>query len=376
MKHDHLRIEVNGSEVEELYADLVSLEVELDSELAGMFRIDLALLLGTDGTWPYLDDERFALWHRVVVTAGLEDDPTQLISGYITHLRPHLGSRLDQCRLEIWGMDASVLMDRVDRLKDWPNKKDSDIAAEVFETYGLTPEVTHTEVVHDELVSTIVQRETDIQLLRRLALRNGFECFVDGDRGCFRPPPTDGRTQPVLAVHFGDETNLDHLRLQANALTPVDVVMTQLDHMSGEVLQAGSESGRRPVLGAEPAASLKVPQDEVGLLCVSRAVTTGAEEMSALCQGLHDRGEWFVTAEGDVAANEYGTVLMPRATVLIKGAGEAYSGAYYVTHVTHRFTADGYTQGFRAQRNALRPKGDEDFSGEDDGLLAALTGGI
>ncbi|MEU6667881.1 contractile injection system protein, VgrG/Pvc8 family [Streptomyces sp. NPDC046727] len=376
MKHDHLRIEIDGSEVEELYADLVSLEVELDNELAGMFRIDLALLLGTDGTWPYVDDERFALWHRVVVTAGLEDDFTQLISGYITHLRPHLGSRLDQCRLEIWGMDASVLMDRVDRLKDWPNKKDSDIAAEVFEAYGLTPDVTDTEVVHDELVSTIIQRETDIQLLRRLALRNGFECFVEADRGCFRPPPTDGATQPVLAVHFGEETNVDQIQLEANALVPVDAVMTQLDHVSGKMLQARSENGRRPILGAEPAASLKTPRDEAGLLCVTRAVTTGAAEMSALCQGLHDRSEWFVTAEGDVAANEYGTVLMPRATVLIKGAGEAYSGVYYVTHVTHRFTADGYTQSFRAKRNALRPKGDEVFSGEGGGLLAVLTGGI
>ncbi|MFI2508904.1 phage late control D family protein [Streptomyces sp. NPDC018972] len=376
MKHDHLRIEIDGSEVEELYADLVGLEVELDDELAGMFRIDVALLLGTDGTWPYLDDERFTLWHRVDVTAGLEDDPTRLISGYITHLRPRLGSRLDQCRLEIWGMDASVLMDRVDRLKDWPNKKDSDIAAEVFETYGLTPDVTDTEVVHDEVVSTIIQRETDIQLLRRLALRNGFECFVDGDRGCFRPPPTDGGTQPVLAVHFGDETNVDHLHLEANALTPVDVAMTQLDRMSGEVLEARAEGGRRPVLGAEPAASLKAPGDEAGLLCVARAVTTGAAEMSALCQGLRDRSEWFVTAEGDVDANAYGTVLMPRATVLVKGAGEAYSGVYYVTHVTHRFTADGYTQSFRAKRNALGPKGDEDFSGEGAGLLAGLTGGI
>ncbi|MFE5689584.1 phage late control D family protein [Streptomyces sp. NPDC056512] len=376
MKHDHLRIEVGGAEMEDLYADLLSLEVELDDELAGMFRIDLTLLLGSDGTWPYLDDERLTLWQRVVVTAGLEDDTTQLISGYITHLRPDFGNRLDRCRLEIWGMDASVLMDRADRLKDWPNKKDSDIAAEVFATYGLTPEVTDTEVVHDELVSTIIQRETDIQLLKRLALRNGFECFVDGDRGCFRPPPLEGGTQPVLAVHFGDGTNVSRLRLEANALTPMEVVMTQLDHVSGEMVEARAESGRRPALGAEPASSLKAPRDEAGLLCVTRAVTTGAAEMSALCQGLHDRGAWFVTAEGDVAANEYGAVLVPRATVLVKGAGEAYSGVYYVSHVTHRFTADGYTQSFRAKRNALKPKGDENFSGESGGLLAGLTGGI
>ena len=35
-------------------------------------------------------------------------------------------------------MDASVLMDRVEVLKDWPNRKDSDIAQEIFDTYGLS----------------------------------------------------------------------------------------------------------------------------------------------------------------------------------------------------------------------------------------------
>ncbi|CAM5688398.1 hypothetical protein STAFG_5787 [Streptomyces afghaniensis 772] len=376
MKHDHLRIEVDGSEIEELYADLLSLEVELDDELAGMFRFDLALFAGADGTWPYLDDARFAVWHKVVVTAGLEDDLRQLISGYITHVRTEFHDRLDQCRLKIWGMDASVLMDRADRLKDWPNKKDSDIAAEVFESYGLTPEVSDTEIVHDELVSTIIQRETDIQLLRRLALRNGFDCFVEGETGYFRPPATDTGVQPVLAVHFGDETNVDRFHIEVNALAPASVTMAQVDHVNGEILKARAESGRRPALGADGAGSLAAPREEAGLLSVARTVTTGMPEMAALCQGLYDRGEWFVTAEGEVAANDYGTVLLPRRPVLIKGIGETYSGVYYVTHVTHRFTANGYTQLFRVKRNALKPEGSEDFSGEGGGLLAGLTGGM
>jgi len=103
MQHDNLRIEIDGAEVDGLYGDLISLEVELDEELAGMFRMTLALLLGSDGSWPYLDDERFAIWQKVVITAGLEDDTRQLLSGYITHVRPDFGAGLEQCRLEIWG---------------------------------------------------------------------------------------------------------------------------------------------------------------------------------------------------------------------------------------------------------------------------------
>jgi hypothetical protein len=86
---------------------------------------------------------------------------------------------------------------------------------------------------------------------------------------------------------------------------------------------------------------------------------------------VHDGGEWFVTGEGEVAANYYGTILMPHNTVTIKGIGETYSGIYYVTRVTHVFGTDGYTQTFTVKRNALNPLGTEKFS-DVGGLLAGL----
>ena len=48
--------------------------------------------------------------------------------------------------------------------------------------------------------------------------------------------------------------------------------------------------------------------------------------------------------------------------VTIKGIGETHSGLYYVTHVNHIFTADGYIQRFRVKRNGLTPTGAESFS--------------
>jgi phage protein D len=376
MQHDNVRIEVDGAEIDQLYKDLVVLEVELDDQLAGMFRMTVTLLLGSDGKWPYLDDEHFAIWKRVVITAGLDDDSRQLLVGYITHLRPDFGEGLEQCRLEVWGMDATVLMDRADRLKDWPNKKDSDIATETFQHYSLTAQVTDTDVIHDEEVSTIIQRETDIQLLKRLALRNGFECFVDGDTGYFRPPAVDDSPQPLLAVQAGDTTNVIRLSLEVDALAPANVAMFQIDHVTGEVLDASADTSGETALGANPSASFLAAGMDPGLVYIGQTVTTGSPEMTALCQGLYDQGEWFVTGEGEVAANQYGSILTPRSTVTIAGIGETHSGVYYVTHVTHRFTADGYRQVFRVKRNGLGPTGSEVFSAGAGGLLSAVTGGL
>src|SRR5579871_4248352 len=109
MTFDSLQVQIAGTETADLYPDLLSLEVELDEELAGMFRMTLALRLHADGSWSYLDDDRLVPWQPVVITAGLASDTGPLLSGYITHLRPAFGDGLDQCQLEVWGMDASVL---------------------------------------------------------------------------------------------------------------------------------------------------------------------------------------------------------------------------------------------------------------------------
>jgi phage protein D len=371
MEHENFKIEIEGVEFNDLCPGLVSLKVELDDELASMFRLRLELLQRTDGTWFYLDDERFVVWKQVTITAGFESGTEELISGYITHVKPSFDPDPMQCMLEVWGMDSSILMDREDKLKDWPNKKDSDIAAEIFNLYGFTPEAEDTEVIHDEAVSTVIQRETDIQFLKRLALRNGFECYVEGKTGFFRSPQVDAKPQPVLAVHFGDETNVNRFSIEVNALAPANVAMFQVDRANKGILDASAETSQQETLGATDAAGILADGVEPGLVIIGQTVTTGSPEMTALCQGLFHEGEWFVTGEGEIAANQYGHVLKPRSTVTIKGVGETYSGVYYVTHVTHTFTPDGYTQVFRVKRNGLMPTGSEEFSASS-GLLGGL----
>ena len=109
-----------------------------------------------------------------------------------------------------------------------------------------------------------------------------------------------------------------------------------------------------------------------GQIYISMNAATGISEMTAICQGLFHSSEWFLTAEGEIQANQYGHVLKPRKKVTIKGIGETYSGVYYVFHVTHSFTAGGYTQLFRVKRNAIMPTGTEECSAPS-GLLGGLA---
>ena len=371
MPHDFMQIEFDGEEIDTVYSDLMQLEVELDDDLASMFRLRLSMIQTAEG-WTSLDDERLRAWVPVTITGGFEDNNTELLSGYITHVKPNFQANPEQAYLDIWGMDKSVMLDRIEVLKDWPNKKDSDIVTEILQSkYHLQPEVTDTEFVHDEAVSTIMQRETDMQFLRRLALRNGYECYVQGDTGYFGPPQIDEDIQPLLAVHFGNETNIHNFSISVNALTPVNVGMFQIDRMNKEITEVSVESSTQTTLGSMDAASLLATGMEPGRIFIGRNSTAGETEMQALCGGLYDRSEWFVTAQGEVTAANYSHVLMPRRPVTVKGIGETYSGVYYVNHVTHVFTCDGYKQVVRMKRNALMPTGDEDFGGSG-GLLGGL----
>jgi phage protein D len=367
---ERINIEIEGEEIDELYPFLTSVEVELDDELPGMFRLRFPLLLEPDGSWGALDDERLRSWNKVEIDAGLENTLEPLITGHITHVKPTFDPDPTRCVLEVWGLDRSVLLDREDKLVAWPNKKDSDIAADIFDAYGFSSEIQDTEVVHDESSSTVIQRETDWQFLNRLARRNGFECYVERSMGYFgernrRHPP-----QALLALHFGEETNVERLALEVNALTPANVEMYMLERDSKLMVTASVESSDQPQLGAVGA----VPGRgiEQGRIVFGQTTATGPQEMSGLSRALFDQQQWFVTGRGEVSGNALGTVLYPRRPVTIKGIGETFSGVYLISHVTHVLSGEGYVQRFEVKRNGLMPTGSERFDGGAAGLLGGL----
>ncbi|MBI1424589.1 MAG: hypothetical protein GC149_14175 [Gammaproteobacteria bacterium] len=367
MPNDFFQIEIDNSEAENVYTDLMRLEVEIDDDLASRFKLQLCMIQYGD-EWTNLDSDNLKPWKPITITAGFQDDTTEIFKGFITRIVPHFGQSPREAYLEIYGVDKSVLLDREEILKDWPKRKDSDIATEIFSNYQLTPQVTDTAVVHEETVSTILQRETDMQFLKRLALRNGYECYVQGDTGYFGLPMVDDEPQPVLSVHYGNETTLNNFRLNVDSVAPSNIAMLQVDRQSKEVHAVTIQSSSHTLYGSEDIPSFLTSNQRQRKVFVGKNSATGVEEMTRLCQGLYDRNEWFVFGSGDVEAFAYGHVLMPRKPVTIRGVGETHSGVYYLNHVKHIFTPHGYTQQIQVKRNALGLLGNEQFA-QAGGLL-------
>ena len=207
--------DVNAS----LYEDVVSVEVEDNDRFADTFTITVASSKLPNGDWEYFQDARFQLFNNIAIKVGFSNGEQEyLIDGYITSMMLRFDPVQDQSILEIKGMDPTCLMNLEDKVVKWANISDGEIARRIFSNYGFVPEVEDTPIEHREDSRAMMQRGTDIQFLKMLAKRNGFECYVQKDIktdrmvGYFRKPVLDTRPQKTISALFGEESDVARLR--------------------------------------------------------------------------------------------------------------------------------------------------------------------
>lgn len=91
-----------------------------------------------------------------------------------------------------------------------------------------------------------------------------------------------------------------------------------------------------------------------------------AGEVQRFAQSVVDRSSWAIVAEGELNTLAYGGLLKAKQPVMVRGAGRAFSGRYYVERVLHTIGSDGsYTQRFTLRRNAIGLTGQENFRSDD-----------
>jgi len=350
---------INGQRQDDLLADIAEIEVEEHVDAADVFRLRLSLAVRPDGTWRLVDDARLAVWNRVAIRAGYPGHQDTLIDGYVTHIHVSIsGSGREESYLELTGMDASVVLDLEDRQIAWSNKKDSDIAQVIFAAYGLTWEVEDTQVLHGDRLATVLQAETDIRFLQRLAARNGFECYIKDGRGYFRTANLEQPPQKLITA--GSSGNVSTLHFEIDGTPPSRLEIRRIDPFDKrderDELTALTE---RP-LGKRPLGALH-RDTPVGRRLLRQQPSVAALQLEARTRAAYAAASAFATASGDIDGRSYGAVLRAKRLVTIRGAGPTHDGNYYVTRVRHVLAPDSYVQHFEARRNAIGLVGTERF---------------
>jgi phage protein D len=370
----HCVIRVDGDSSNELYDDLIAVEVGERVGEPSSFALQVGIFKQRTGGWTRLDETTtsaggFSPWQRITIAAGFDSQPDVLIDGYVAGVAPRFEPVEADSYLLVWGYDASYAMDLDEKVREWPDKKYSDIASELFQAHGIAAgEVVDTQVLQGRDNELLIQRGTDWQFLKNLARRVGFDVFVRGGKGYFRPSELSRTPQKDLTVHFGQTaTNVIWFEPRVVGDLPTKITMARPNAVTKKIEKVEVTTSPLRALGGRDSDALRggrrVTPQPTALAPPDPVVSEQA--MEALATGIRRRNDWIVTGEGEIDGMIYGRALRADGVVLIKGAGRTFSGRYYVTDVTHRITPDGYTQRFKVTRNGLDVQGDEPFQPVD-----------
>lgn len=357
---------IDGTPVDQdLLAAIQQIEVEDNADMADMVRLRVAIGV-KDGCcdWSFVDDDLFSRLAelKILVTVGSAlAEP--LITAHVIETNANFANQPGQSILNVVAMDPTVLMNLEEKIRPWPNMADSDIANTIFGEYGFTPEVEQTQPSREEMDTTMIQRGTDIQFLRQLAQRNGYECYVEIDPllgtsvGYFRPPQLEETPQGIFTVNMGEASNVNSFNARYDMLRPTTAQAAGLEAESQDDQPAQADSMAQTGLGQTPS----VNGDRPRRVLISGTGLTRTGELQTYAQAVVDRSAWAITADGELNTVAYSGILRAKRPVMVRGAGRQFSGTYYVQRVLHTLTGDGYTQRFTLRRNALGLSGTESF---------------
>jgi phage protein D len=357
---------LNGSPADDdLYAAISSLEVEENADLPDAIQLDLPVNRTEEGDLTFVGDDRFGPFANVAVLAQTNGAGQQCIfDGYVLSQKLHLESGTTASTLQIWGQDASWLMNLEEKTREWVDVTDADVANEIFGDYGFDPAPDNSaddSPAHTEDGHSLMQRGTDIQFLRSLARRNGKLCRVActdqaGQRtGYFVKPDLSGDPAITLALNDPERCAAETLDIEWDVARPSQVKARQAlftdsdaDGVGAETTDSGLDLLDRQGLSDFAARSMTV--------LLTAPVDDGGELMLR-AQSLLREADWFVRCQGETDVARLDAILRVGTVVAIEGIGGLHSGKYFVWSVRHTLTAEAHRMRFVLVRNAVGPSG-------------------
>jgi hypothetical protein len=334
-------------------------EISVQQTVDTVWEARLLIPIFTDdrGVWSGADTTFAASFGRVRVEIDAGDGVfVPLIDGPIVGSDQAMSAEPGQSTRTAIVQDDSVYLNRADRVFRFEQKLDHEIAAQIYgdaEQIAETDIDTSTKPPADDIPLDEVQRGTEMQVLRRLASRQGMHAYVlpgpepGTSIGAFKPFPTEPDGLPPLIL-LGGERNVQTFTVREDAQGPATVSAQSLSITDKTVTRATANVRDVELLGEEAAAaSLKdeakriLPPGSDGAVDANAAVKAAAQKLS-----------YAFEAGGSVSSECYGAALIPYRVVTLKGVNDKLSGDYVIKSVNHRLTRSAYEQSFSLLRNA------------------------
>jgi phage protein D/phage baseplate assembly protein gpV len=303
---------------------------------------DVAVIVLNDSKLKWIDDQQLAPGKSVEIlgTASPERSKSRpIFDGEIVELEPDFGAKTH--RLTIRAFDRLHRLTRGRFVRSFQNVTDGDVAEKFAKEAGLQADVDPTRQVHAYLFQ---HNETNLEFLRRRAAADGYLCYVDGKKLCFKKMK---HASTPVALDWG--ATLTEFRLRMTTLSQVSRVTARGWDPKAKreiVSEVSKGDGMRSIGESKSggAMSKEAFQIDAALLVANEPIheQLGADQVAkAVANRFAER---FIEAEGSCAGNPN---VIAGASVKVESIGKRFSGEYFVTAATHRFTHhDGYTTQF------------------------------
>jgi phage protein D len=330
------RIKVAGQDLSTEEANqVVEVTVDQDLMLPATFTIRLRDISDNPQTaeqtyFGVLDGGRFRVGAATEIGFGYETNPETVLKAEVTSIELE-ATAAGVPVLTVRGYDRSRRLHRERKARTFKNVSDSDIVSRVAREYGLTPAAEATPTVHDHVYQ---HNQTDWEFLRSRANRVGYELFVDDRRLVFRKPAAPG--QPP--EHELRQT-LHRVRLRVSAPSQVqEVTVKGWDPKNKRaIVGTARQATQRPKIGETQTGGQMAGPLGTGKFVVADPAVASQSEAATLAKSIFDEiaGD-FIQLEGVCLGDHR---LRAGGSVKLTGIGRRYSGEYYLSAVSHRWSA-------------------------------------
>jgi phage protein D len=314
------------------------------------FRIEYGLT-PTDNDFPLLTDGRLSAGSEITIGVKVKDTNDVLCKGQVFGQRVHFERGVRDSNVSILGGDKTMEMDRTIVTKVWTGVKVSDAISSILSTYVDDVQVDPIDTKHDTKSHELVQCETDLRFVRRLATRYGCWFWVATDKddkttAYFRRPALDATPIATLGM-AKDKEAFDELEVEWDVERPSTAQGDQYVLRTKALVSGTVERSPLTPLGGLAFADVAMRRDvRVG------APVDDAGDFKARSEAALIEGSWFVRARGITNATAAGIPLHAHAIVQLEGIGSRHSGKYVVAAVRHVLDVDGHSMHVELIRNA------------------------
>ena len=307
---------------------------------------------------------------RVKFTLFMNGNTHTLIDGIITRQDITQSSTPGQSFLTVTGTDLTQMMDQIDLtgvpMPAMPPFVQVNLILAPYMIYNMEPNVVPTvQLANFNPAKSIPARQgTDYAHVKRLASEAGYVFYVYHDDNSGRnvaywgPEIQLGEIQSPINVNMDADSNVDSINFSFDGISkPLYVLMHKDEELTGVAIPIPlpDVSPLSPPLGPgliAPRKFVQINHKEKKTEDEDAMAKSSLPEVIMRGMAKSTQAANVVNASGTLDALRYGTLLKARHLVNVRGAGDRFSGCYYVQKTTTTIKPGSIQQSFSLKRNA------------------------